>query len=804
MGTPSLILCWALLGQAADPAVEPRYPLDEAPRQLQPAPAFPADDEPPPADQRPAEPARPADRYPPLDGPLEGDQSEQPARDVPGAGQSPSADRGAPSEEDNPPQRPASDQAGEDRLVPVTPRTTRDRASQLIREALQPPAIGSLPGQPLALVELLTRTVDRQQQIAATVAYWQLAAAVANYHHRLAEYQFLETVAATEGRVHPEGEAALRAALAAARARVHETELEAISAQHHLAGRLTLGESQALPLPADVPHVGTYRTLFDVLFADRPAPAQAWLIHRTLPVRLRELSQRAEAVEAAVDALEASVEAFEGHEVGVQTVLDCLALVQEQRLAFVAAVEGYNTDIAHYALGIAPLGMPQHELAGMLIKPHDGGSGLVPRPDAAFSEPGGRVEQAGYNEPQWTAPRSAPTTATPNTPADSASPSRNRGEPTLAEPRLLPQFEGNAIPNGQSAPARSGTPEQTTPAAEEPAIRIRDPFDRPPARLNDPAGNDTEAEGSAALEAASDSIAVAGTVPRIALYAPGGESADAIYTGLIEISASKRAQRLASLLHWDRVTREAEAIPMSLGDCLDATPPARRRQVVAAFWQVRQYAAARQVLVEQRNWLEALAPVALELRAEPGGSLAMLRLRAARLKAEADLLDVENSLAEAEFELTNQLGQPLDRDWISADTVPHGGGYNLKLDKMPQQLVNTPAVRRLAETIPGLHVVLQDQAAAIVSHDLARSTALAAYRQGREPIDGLLNSMDAQRDETLRFLETLTQYNRSIADYVLAVVRPDVSLDVLVPALVLSPTGRSPREALPDASDRNG
>src|SRR5690606_31323963 len=126
MGTPSLILCWALLGQAADPAAEPRYPLDEAPRQLQPAPAYPADEANPLADAEPsgasapqagadpaAEPARPADRYPPLDdAPAARDPVQ--TREDPAAERTTPPERYPPAEQYDVPQRSADDPPGED------------------------------------------------------------------------------------------------------------------------------------------------------------------------------------------------------------------------------------------------------------------------------------------------------------------------------------------------------------------------------------------------------------------------------------------------------------------------------------------------------------------------------------------------------------------------------------------------------------------------------------------------------------------------------------------------------------------
>ena len=82
----------------------------------------------------------------------------------------------------------------------------------------------------------------------------------------------------------PEEKKTLDAAREAAKAQWAEAELHAIESQHVLADLLGWPLGEPLPLPADRPHIGTYQTKFDLLFANRQPPVRTRMIDRTLPV----------------------------------------------------------------------------------------------------------------------------------------------------------------------------------------------------------------------------------------------------------------------------------------------------------------------------------------------------------------------------------------------------------------------------------------------------------------------------------------------------------------------------------------
>jgi hypothetical protein len=244
---------------------------------------------------------------------------------------------------------------------------------------------------------------------------------------------------------------------------------------------------------------------------------------------------------------------------------------------------------------------------------------------------------------------------------------------------------------------------------------------------------------------------------------------------------------LTVALHWDRSLPEGIGKPMSLDDCLMRDGGSDRRGTIVAYWRLRQRAAEYQTLVQQSELLEGLAPMVLERRQEPSGAAEMLRLRSAQLATQAATREAHVALIEAQYALATRIGATNESPWPLASTVPHSGSYLLKLEAQPQSVVQSWTVRGLTATVPALSESVQQHATAVVEADAARVAAAEQYRTGGAPIDQAIDGVAAQTQETLALLETLTDYNRTIADYVLTVLPPATAADRLVAALVVKP-----------------
>ncbi len=142
-------------------------------------------------------------------------------------------------------------------------------------------------------------------------------------------------------------------------------------------------------------------------------------------------------------------------------------------------------------------------------------------------------------------------------------------------------------------------------------------------------------------------------------------------------------------------------------------------------------------------------------------------------------------MIEAQFELALSTQSATETLWPLPSTTPHGGQYLLNLESQPPQVVQSWPVRRLVAAIPAYGTSLQEVASSVVAADSARAKAVEKYAAGNSPIEEVLEEIVLQTRQTFDFLQTLTDYNRSIAQYALAVLPPDASATRIASALVV-------------------
>ncbi len=724
MHLASLVLSTLLFGQMADNA--PLWsPAGESPKAASES-TLPATAPPIARPQLPTiAPKRPAESAPPL-------KSIAPTKSIPPVG----ALR---------PNKPAT--AGEvitpseGSLVPVRSDPQNIAPSSTIADLFALPEGSKLTGHRLSLVDALAngRTLDNQLEV--THAYWYLTAAVAQYH---ALFNQVEQLGRFEAR--PADSAILRTVRSSAAASLKEAELAVIAAQHELAEAALLPAGDPLPLPADQPHVGPYRTQFEEIFSTRSAPGRVRLISRTLPLRRRAIDSRAAAVEAASEALTAAQEAYRSSRVDLDVVLSCMAQSARQRRGLIDSVCYYNHDIVDYAVAVVGKPTSGSALVAMLIKPKgETSSGVAPQPSS--------LPRSTSGSPVLDQLRPIP----PSSPREN--------KPALAPPRTDRQPQPSNLTPPNSPPLRA-PPLNLTPPKSAPLDLLTPPDSPLPTTPSAPSPRTTN------KPALGDRGAIT-------------PSANGIYPALVGASPASQAKHLAMTLHWDRALPDEPGESIELADCLSAQLADDRLAVIGAFWTVRQRAAEYQVFSQQTELLEALAPFVRQAGSAIRPSTAGYRLQAASSAAEADLFESHVDLLRSQFDLTRRANRPLDSAWLLPATVPHSGRYLLRLDVLADELTQSWSMRRLATSIPLLADSVQNHAAAAVEADVTRASALDGLQAGSQPIDRSLACIERQTEETLAFLRTLTNYNRTIAQYALAVLPPNVSSQKLVETLIV-------------------
>ena len=674
-------------------------------------------------------------------------------------------------------------------LAPVeTPRARAGEAEALVRSLADPAKI-ALAGAPTRLADLISRLVDRRQQIEATQSYWKLSAAVGEYRvcgecverlqQLLPEGAESQTAAGGEPLA---GEEIIAARLAAAEARQREAEVEVLTEQYRLAELARWTNPQALPLPVDLPHVGPYDTKFKQIYSGRVPPPRAYLIDRALPLRLRSLEMRAAAVTAATHAVEGDFDAYARQQLDQLALLDSIAELARQQRAFLAAVEEYNRDIAEFALSVAPLNVPVARMVEMLIPPPPGA--------AAPSEGSEGLRQAGFDEPLQLDRYGRPSRGAP-----AAGPPRN--EPTLAPPESA---EGESEPDKSKASAESDNP--APPEKENSQGKSQEPDQQEPGagevKPDEDASGEPKPPVNPFTSSAPDEPKDGKTNGKIKSKryeaqkpADGADAAAeaplGLYPALVDLAPQKRAQELAAALHWIHQLPQAPGDAASLDDCLGwPAAAANPGAVVGAYWRARHQAARYQALAQQLEQLQALDPAALAFRSRPDGAEAMLRLKAAERAAAADLVEAELDFRRAQFALALAGGRRLDGPWPLPTTAPHAGRIRLKLAAQPPEIAGLPKMQRLAATIPERHAALEQESAAVVQADVARAAATHRFEQGASPLEEPLAEIRGQTAETLAFLKAQNEYNLEIADYVLTVLPPGTDRRVLAGALVVA------------------
>ncbi len=644
------------------------------------------------------------------------------------------------------------------------PRAT---AAQLLADALSLPPGSTIVGQPVSLASVVATAPERSRQIEAVHAYWRLAEALGDYHLSHERQQRLARLPAAKDEA-----ADLRTAQAIAAAQIREAEVQVTTAQHDLAEILLLAPGTPLPLPADQPLVGPYRTLFAEMFAGKTAPQRARMLDQTLPLRNRAVESHAAALLAAEDALDAAIELQTGGQGRLANVIAALDVQVRQQRAFLAAVCRYNHDIADYALVVvAPQTTPE-VLVGTLIKPNrPAGLPVASLPSTAtlpatFQQPISAVGVLGSI---------GVTPAIPNRPTRAPRPGAAAGQTPgsvgvpPASPVVAPP---DPLPNDESQEPRLAPPQESAiPLVPDKPLGPTTHSSRKPISDRPQASAAESYSALAALTPAERTVRLTA-----ALYGVR----DLPYVGRPSLAVG------ISTAAWEgRPTLVAQSLPLI--DCLRTAPANSRAKVIEAYWTARQIAAQYQSFVEQIQWLEALGPTLFARN--PLSPTAMLKLRTARLAVEAERADAKADWTVAQFDLAGLAGLGTEKTLPQPISVPFVGRLPLlpassrSVGVPPASSAHSWSRLRLESTIPQRHQTIIAQAAAAVQSDASRTAATADFLAGRSNVERVLAGIEVQARETSAFLRAVSEYNRAIAQYATATFPPNIEAEKLVAAL---------------------
>jgi hypothetical protein len=234
----------------------------------------------------------------------------------------------------------------------------RPKPSSIMKQMMTPPPGSQLAGTPATLIEVVSGARSRQEQSQRIEAYWDLCSSVADYYLGVLEQGEMQTLRTKV----PRAGAAMQQAEAKFAVRLGTSKQAAVASQRRLASML--GQVGSLPLPADLPHCGSYQSRYEEIFAGQPH-VEAQDLALLLPMRYAELKEYA----AAVVQTRASLDMIASNDNGDgTTTLRALELLALERRAFVQLARDYNRRIARYAELSTPGEIGAERLVGLLIK----------------------------------------------------------------------------------------------------------------------------------------------------------------------------------------------------------------------------------------------------------------------------------------------------------------------------------------------------------------------------------------------------------------------------------------------------
>ncbi len=220
-----------------------------------------------------------------------------------------------------------------------------------------------LPGQPMALLDMLAHTEPRRRSSMIN-QYWATYQAWTAYRFAIDEMHWLQQLGQPAA---ASDQLMLEAALSAADNNVAQQQLELMRQQGKLNLFLQGPVSETLPLPSDRPLVGRYRTNFEMYAAQAPMPESLRQLNQWLPKQQMLISGRAETVQRCRTAVARASQAFKQGSVPIGSMLQAIELCRANHHSFIDTVVGYNRDVAQYALSVKPYVQAPSQVVAMLI-----------------------------------------------------------------------------------------------------------------------------------------------------------------------------------------------------------------------------------------------------------------------------------------------------------------------------------------------------------------------------------------------------------------------------------------------------
>lgn len=241
-------------------------------------------------------------------------------------------------------------------------------------------------------------------------------------------------------------------------------------------------------------------------------------------------------------------------------------------------------------------------------------------------------------------------------------------------------------------------------------------------------------------------------------------------------SASSNLQQLVNEFDVISVQGQLPGVPKTLIEVIASTPTHRHAQVSVAYWELFEaWAKYRRA----NDWASRLHTIS-----EPQVQAERTLINAARSASLNEVKQSENTLRSAQRKLASMVPAMQNNSQILPADLPLVGNYETRYDHFASQRQFDVRYARIHQQLPEIRSLMNNQANTVMQFNQAYAQVMQGYSGGQMPISSVLETIRLAREQDNKLIESITQYNQSIAHYAFYVAPGAQSPEKIVKMLI--------------------
>ncbi len=270
-----------------------------------------------------------------------------------------------------------------------------------------------------------------------------------------------------------------------------------------------------------------------------------------------------------------------------------------------------------------------------------------------------------------------------------------------------------------------------------------------------------------------------------------GRTGDAVDSQALDLGLAREMMSQYDLM---RSSSELPGEPVTLLESLRTTRVAYRSDMIHQYWKTHSDWVMLQTSMEYQKWLQQIS--------RPSTPAERVLLSAARNEAESRVLSREIQLGISQQRLQELVGRPDDRLPLPSDS-PLIKAYQTHYEWFSSRNLVPTHLRGINQRLPRQLKLISQQAETIRIAKSAMNQTRAAFAAGQLDVAAVLEAGRLWRSGSHDLVETVAQYNQSIADYATTIHPNFRSADEIVAMLISRPITNRPGNAVESFVDNS-